>query len=177
MSGEAYFYLKSALSSLHIHNEIMRDRSDARLCFCQPPSESIHHFGLFYFIVCLNTSPHGKLGVETSMENMTGSQRRLFSKEKRKKNTYFKRCFKACSGRFFIFIPQSLKHILENNVFSIKVSKGVLLKEMLLETFYTSCPVSPATRPHQSESSLKNRKESNHCKSFKAAALVTRTSL
>lgn len=39
--------------------------------FCKSPSESIHHSALLYFIVCLNTSPHGKLGAETSMEKMT----------------------------------------------------------------------------------------------------------
>lgn len=61
-----------------MHNEIMLDRREGRLYFCKNPSESIHHSALLYFIVCLNTSPHGKLGAETSMEKMTRSQQKVF---------------------------------------------------------------------------------------------------
>lgn len=57
--------------------------------FCKSPSESIHHSALLYFIVCLNTSPHGKLGAETSMEKMTRvTTQGILEREGEKKKTW-----------------------------------------------------------------------------------------
>lgn len=80
-----------------MRNEVMLHRRDTRLCFCKDPSESIHHSCLLYFIVRLNTSPHGKLGAEISMEKMSGSQQ-----EKKKGKTYqIRSSLRCCSGYLF----------------------------------------------------------------------------
>lgn len=108
----------SKLTSCVIHNEIMLDRRDGCLYFCRNTSESIYHSALLYFIVCLNTSPNGKLRAQTSMEKMTGSHQKVFWKEKKKSGQSYLQCH---NWIFFISCPASLIKKRKAN-FSLKES-------------------------------------------------------
>lgn len=98
--------------------------AEAAVCFfCKKPSVSIHHWGLLYFIVRLNTSPHGKLGAKTRMEKMTeGNLKRREWKIKLEVKSHIK----FPNGRFFTSCPTDFeKKTLENDKFPLTTSQDV----------------------------------------------------
>lgn len=133
----------------------MRDRSDGWQCFLKPPSESIHHFGPFFFTS--NTSPHGKLGAEISMEKMTrASTEDNLKREGLKKTPLARSCLTGPNSRFFTFCPQRLK-VRKNTSFQFK---GVLVGAFFLYSFPPVVP--PEAGPHHSQHNLKYREKGSN---------------
>lgn len=93
---EAIFVRKTALNWLHM-SYVMRSCGTKAMVICI--FANLHQNPVVILVcfisLCLNTSPHGKLGVETNMEKMTWSQQRLFWREEKKK-TFCQKVLQRC---------------------------------------------------------------------------------